>query len=100
MDPANGYVEDDTVVFEIDLKVDEPEPLWDFDERSSVKAKSSECSICLHGIVDRAPAVALANIKSARIATEKLNWKMLGPSSFESRRNEEFFFAKIVKLFK
>lgn len=54
MDPTKKYVQNDTAIFEIDLKVELPKPLTDF-KQNSMKRDAFECSICLHTIIGRDP---------------------------------------------
>lgn len=55
LDPEKAYVRNDEAIFEIDLKVEPPRPLWSF-EQAPLDTKGLECSICLNGIINRSPA--------------------------------------------
>lgn len=60
MSPENDIVRNDKAIFEIDLEVESPEPLWKIERRpveSSVRAKEEylECPICYHSVIERQP---------------------------------------------
>lgn len=58
MNPAKKYVQDDKAMFDIDLEVDSPTPLWRMDlNRAKHNNQIQECSVCLQNVIGRKPAV-------------------------------------------
>lgn len=58
MNPAKMYVQKDEVIFDIDLEVDFPTPLWSMDQNMAKhNDQIQECSVCLQSVIDRKPVV-------------------------------------------
>lgn len=60
IDPSKNYVSKNKAVFEIELNVSPPKPLWDIDQENSIHLGNSlECPICFCCVIDREPVTTL-----------------------------------------
>lgn len=58
IDPTKKYVSKDKAVFEIELKVSQPKPLWNIDQEARLPVNVDlECSICLLCVIGREPVI-------------------------------------------